>query len=140
MPSFLRSSSIAFSTSAFSPALSTPAWSVTLPETPNGASARAGPPPARSRTADRPRTTGSRRTTGTSDGRGRPVRDVRTLRTSGRRPEFPAAACGEGDPAHIPPHPGAAVPEPDRIPAAELPPGSVRGHGDWAVGNRGDDK
>jgi nitrite reductase/ring-hydroxylating ferredoxin subunit len=27
--------------------------------------------------------------------------------------------------------------EPDRIPAADLPPGSVRGHGDWAVGNRG---
>jgi len=27
--------------------------------------------------------------------------------------------------------------EPDRIPAAELPPGRVRGHGDWAVGNRG---
>jgi nitrite reductase/ring-hydroxylating ferredoxin subunit len=27
--------------------------------------------------------------------------------------------------------------EPDRIPAADLPPGTVRGHGDWAVGNRG---
>ena len=30
--------------------------------------------------------------------------------------------------------------EADRIPAADLPPGSVRGHGDWAVGNRGDDR
>ena len=29
------------------------------------------------------------------------------------------------------------MPEPDRIPAADLPPGTVRGHGDWAVGNRG---
>jgi nitrite reductase/ring-hydroxylating ferredoxin subunit len=29
------------------------------------------------------------------------------------------------------------VSEPDRIPAAELPSGAVRGHGDWAVGNRG---
>ena len=27
--------------------------------------------------------------------------------------------------------------EPDRIPAAELPPGAVRRVGDWAVGNRG---
>jgi nitrite reductase/ring-hydroxylating ferredoxin subunit len=32
------------------------------------------------------------------------------------------------------------VSEPDRVPAAELPPGTVRGHGGWAVGNRGDDK
>jgi nitrite reductase/ring-hydroxylating ferredoxin subunit len=32
------------------------------------------------------------------------------------------------------------VPEPDRIPAADLPPGTVRGHGDWAVGNRGNDR
>ena len=30
--------------------------------------------------------------------------------------------------------------EADRIPAADLPPGSVRGHGDWAVGNRGGDR
>ena len=30
--------------------------------------------------------------------------------------------------------------QPDRIPAADLPPGTVRGHGDWAVGNRGDDR
>jgi nitrite reductase/ring-hydroxylating ferredoxin subunit len=27
------------------------------------------------------------------------------------------------------------VPEPDRLPAAELPPGAVRGVGSWAVGN-----
>ncbi|MFD2091586.1 Rieske (2Fe-2S) protein [Blastococcus deserti] len=27
--------------------------------------------------------------------------------------------------------------EPDRLPAAELPPGTVRRVGDWAVGNRG---
>ena len=26
--------------------------------------------------------------------------------------------------------------EPDRIPAADLPPGAVRGAGEWAVGNR----
>jgi nitrite reductase/ring-hydroxylating ferredoxin subunit len=32
------------------------------------------------------------------------------------------------------------VPEPDRLPAAELPPGAVRRVGDWAVGNRGDDR
>ena len=30
--------------------------------------------------------------------------------------------------------------EPDRIPAADLPPGTVRGAGEWAVGNRGDDR
>ena len=30
--------------------------------------------------------------------------------------------------------------EPDRMSAAELPPGAVRGRGDWAVGSRGDDK
>ena len=30
--------------------------------------------------------------------------------------------------------------EPARIPAAELPPGTVLGAGDWAVGNRGDDR
>ena len=30
--------------------------------------------------------------------------------------------------------------EPDRIPAAELPPGTVRPAGEWAVGNRGDDR
>ena len=29
--------------------------------------------------------------------------------------------------------------EPDRIPAADLPPGTVRRSGDWAVGNRGND-
>ena len=29
--------------------------------------------------------------------------------------------------------------EADRIPAAELPPGAVRGSGSWAVGNSGDD-
>jgi nitrite reductase/ring-hydroxylating ferredoxin subunit len=28
------------------------------------------------------------------------------------------------------------VPEPDRLPAADLPPGTVRRAGDWAVGNR----
>ena len=27
--------------------------------------------------------------------------------------------------------------EPDRLPAADLPPGTVRRSGDWAVGNRG---
>jgi nitrite reductase/ring-hydroxylating ferredoxin subunit len=32
------------------------------------------------------------------------------------------------------------VSEPDRIPAADLPPGAVRRAGDWAVGNRGDDR
>ena len=31
------------------------------------------------------------------------------------------------------------MPEPDRLPAADLPPGAVRRVGDWAVGNRGDD-
>ena len=30
--------------------------------------------------------------------------------------------------------------EPDRLPAADLPPGAVRGAGAWAVGNRGDDR
>ena len=30
--------------------------------------------------------------------------------------------------------------ETDRIPATDLPPGTVRGAGDWAVGNRGDDR
>ncbi len=29
------------------------------------------------------------------------------------------------------------MPEPDAVPAAELPPGAVRRAGDWAVGNRG---
>jgi nitrite reductase/ring-hydroxylating ferredoxin subunit len=32
------------------------------------------------------------------------------------------------------------VSEPDRIPAAELPPGAVRPAGEWAVGNRGDNR
>ena len=32
------------------------------------------------------------------------------------------------------------MPEPDRVPAADLPPGAVRRVGDWAVGNRGDDR
>jgi len=32
------------------------------------------------------------------------------------------------------------VSEPDRIPAADLPPGSVRRSGEWAVGNRGADR
>jgi nitrite reductase/ring-hydroxylating ferredoxin subunit len=32
------------------------------------------------------------------------------------------------------------VSEPDRIPAADLPPGAVRGAGEWAVGNRGDNR
>jgi nitrite reductase/ring-hydroxylating ferredoxin subunit len=32
------------------------------------------------------------------------------------------------------------VPDPDRLPAAELPPGAVRRAGGWAVGNRGDDR
>ena len=32
------------------------------------------------------------------------------------------------------------MPEPDRLPAADLPPGTVRRSGGWAVGNRGDDK
>ena len=31
------------------------------------------------------------------------------------------------------------MPAPDRLPADELPPGSVRRVGDWAVGNRGGD-
>ena len=30
--------------------------------------------------------------------------------------------------------------DPDRIPADELPPGTVRGRGEWAVGNRGEDR
>ena len=30
--------------------------------------------------------------------------------------------------------------QPDRIPAADLPPGTVRGSGEWAVGNRGEDR
>ena len=30
--------------------------------------------------------------------------------------------------------------DPDRLPAADLPPGAVRRVGDWAVGNRGDDR
>ena len=29
--------------------------------------------------------------------------------------------------------------DPDRIPALELPPGTVRRGGDWAGGNRGED-
>lgn len=32
------------------------------------------------------------------------------------------------------------MPEPDRIPAADLPPGTVGRSGDWAVGNRGKDR
>jgi nitrite reductase/ring-hydroxylating ferredoxin subunit len=32
------------------------------------------------------------------------------------------------------------VSEADRIPVADLPPGTVRRAGDWAVGNRGDDR
>jgi nitrite reductase/ring-hydroxylating ferredoxin subunit len=32
------------------------------------------------------------------------------------------------------------VPEPDRLRASDLPPGAVRRVGDWAVGNRGDDR
>jgi nitrite reductase/ring-hydroxylating ferredoxin subunit len=32
------------------------------------------------------------------------------------------------------------VSDPDRTPAADLPPGTVRGVGHWAVGNRGDDQ
>jgi nitrite reductase/ring-hydroxylating ferredoxin subunit len=31
------------------------------------------------------------------------------------------------------------VSEPDRLPAADLPPGTVRRAGNWAVGNRGSD-
>ena len=30
--------------------------------------------------------------------------------------------------------------DPDRIRASDLPPGTVRGAGEWAVGNRGDDR
>ena len=30
--------------------------------------------------------------------------------------------------------------DPDRIPAADLPPGTVRRAGGWAVGNRGEDR
>ena len=30
--------------------------------------------------------------------------------------------------------------DPDRIPAADVPPGTVTRVGDWAVGNRGDDR
>ena len=30
--------------------------------------------------------------------------------------------------------------DPDRLRAADLPPGAVRGVGEWAVGNRGDDR
>ncbi|SFE06402.1 Rieske (2Fe-2S) protein [Blastococcus tunisiensis] len=30
------------------------------------------------------------------------------------------------------------MPGPDRLPASDLPPGTVRRAGDWAVGNRGD--
>ncbi len=30
--------------------------------------------------------------------------------------------------------------DPDRIPATHLPPGTVRRRGEWAVGNRGDDR
>ena len=30
--------------------------------------------------------------------------------------------------------------EPDRLPAADLPPGTVRRAGDWSVGNRGEDR
>jgi nitrite reductase/ring-hydroxylating ferredoxin subunit len=29
---------------------------------------------------------------------------------------------------------------PERVPAADLPPGTVRRSGDWAVGNRGEDQ
>jgi nitrite reductase/ring-hydroxylating ferredoxin subunit len=32
------------------------------------------------------------------------------------------------------------VTDPDRLRAADLPPGAVRRVGDWAVGNRGDDR
>jgi nitrite reductase/ring-hydroxylating ferredoxin subunit len=32
------------------------------------------------------------------------------------------------------------VSDPDRTPAADLPPGTVRRAGDWAVGNRGEDR
>jgi nitrite reductase/ring-hydroxylating ferredoxin subunit len=32
------------------------------------------------------------------------------------------------------------VPQDDEIPAADLPPGAVRRVGDWAVGNRGEDR
>ncbi|MCW2741149.1 MAG: Rieske (2Fe-2S) iron-sulfur domain protein [Blastococcus sp.] len=32
------------------------------------------------------------------------------------------------------------MPDDDRIPTADLPPGTVRGSGDWAVGNRGEDR
>jgi hypothetical protein len=32
------------------------------------------------------------------------------------------------------------VDDPDRIPAADLPPGTVRRAGDWAVGNRGENR
>jgi nitrite reductase/ring-hydroxylating ferredoxin subunit len=32
------------------------------------------------------------------------------------------------------------VTDPDRLRAADLPPGAVRGVGEWAVGNRGDDR
>jgi nitrite reductase/ring-hydroxylating ferredoxin subunit len=32
------------------------------------------------------------------------------------------------------------VSDPDRIPAADLPPGAVRGAGAWAVGNRGEER
>jgi nitrite reductase/ring-hydroxylating ferredoxin subunit len=32
------------------------------------------------------------------------------------------------------------VTDPDRVPAADLPPGTVRRVGDWAVGNRGSER
>src|SRR3954449_7734466 len=130
MPSFFWSWSIAASTRSLSPELRTPAWSVTRPGTPKGASARAGPPAETRRAAVRPRTTESRRTLEP------PIRVGVLRRTSGlyaRAGAFPS-------PPPIPwvglRHPTVraveetTVPGPDRIPATDLPPGAVRGHGE----------
>src|SRR3954468_6708911 len=107
MPSFFRRSPIACSIWALSPLLSTPAWSVTLPETPKGGPARAGPLPARSRAAVRPRTTGSRRTLGPPMRVG--VLQERPDSTHEQRPPgVPPPPPGEGQRPRRPPFRGDA--------------------------------
>src|SRR4051812_31961530 len=111
-----------------------PTWSVIWSLSARGATARAGPAPAKRAAARTPRTIVSRRTVRTtSSGEGGPLGTSRTLRTRERRARFPPWVGG----SPTSPSSGGTMSEPDRIPAADLPPSAVRRVGGWAVGNTG---